>query len=316
MGYPRAFTVDPDQPGLYHCISRCVRRAWLCGEDPLSGRCFDHRRDWIEQRLISLADSFAVGLFAWAVMSNHTHVVLRIDPRLPERWPDEEVARRRARLDRRLEAVQAAHVETRVCQLLSQPKRIAVIRARLGSLSSFMRFLNECIAREANAEDRCTGRFWEGRFKCRALLDDAAVVACMAYVDLNPVRAGIADDLASSDFTTIQRRLRALHDAPDLADAPVDALAGVRGGVAPALTQRAYINLVDCTGRTLRSDKRGVISSKAGDALAAIRGSPSWWAVAAPCIEQVFSTAVGTPATLKRHVHATGRRFLRGGCVG
>ena len=186
MGYPRAFTVDPDQPGFYHCISRCVRRAWLCGEDPLSGRCFDHRRDWVEQRLISLADSFAVGLFAWAVMSNHTHVVLRIDPRLTECWSDEEVARRWARLDRRLEAVEAAHVETRVRQLLSQPKRIAEIRARLGSLSWFMRFLNECIAREANAEDRCTGRFWEGRFKCQALLDDAAVVACMAYVDLNP----------------------------------------------------------------------------------------------------------------------------------
>ena len=316
MGYPRAFTVDPDQPGFYHCISRCVRRAWLCGEDPLSGRCFDHRRDWIEQRLISLADSFAVGLFAWAVMSNHTHVVLRIDPRLPERWSDEEVARRWARLDRRLQAVEAAHVETRVRQLLSQPKRIAEIRIRLGSLSWFMRFLNECIAREANAEDRCTGRFWEGRFKCQALLDDAAVVACMAYVDLNPIRAGIADDLASSDFTTIQRRLRALHDAPDLADAPVDALAGVGGGVAPALTQRAYINLVDCTGRVPRSDKRGVISSDAGDALAAIRGSPSWWAAAAPCIEQAFRTAVGTPATLKRHAHATGRRFVRGGCVG
>ncbi len=138
----------------------------------------------------------------------------------------------------------------------------------------------------------------------------------MAYVDLNPIRAGIADDLASSDFTTIQRRLRALHDAPDLADTPVDALAGVGGGVAPALTQRAYINLVDCTGRSLRSDKRRVISSDAGDALAAIRGSPSWWAAAAPCIEQAFSTAVGTPATLKRHAHATGRRFLRGGCVG
>ena len=316
MGYPRAFTVDPDQPGFYHCVSRCVRRAWLCGEDPLSGRCFDHRRDWIEQRLISLADSFAVGLFAWAVMSNHTHVVLRIDPKLPERWSDEEVARRWARLDRRLAIVEPAHVETRVRQLLVQPKRIAELRARLGSLSWFMRFLNECIAREANAEDRCTGRFWEGRFKCQALLDDAAVVACMAYVDLNPIRAGIADDLASSDFTTIQRRLRALSDAPEEFGAPVEAIAGVRGGVAPALTQGAYVNLVDHTGRLTRPDKRGAISSDALSALETIRGSPNWWAASTQCIEQAFGTSVGTPRTLKQHAAATDRRFLRGAYVG
>ena len=316
MGYPRAFTVDPDQPGFYHCISRCVRRAWLCGEDPLSGRCFDHRRDWIERRLISLADSFAVGLFAWAVMSNHTHVVLRIDPRLPERWSDEEVARRWARLDRRLEAVDPAHVKTRVRHLLAQPKRIAELRARLGSLSWFMRFLNECIAREANAEDRCTGRFWEGRFKCQALLDDAAVVACMAYVDLNPIRAGIADDLAHSDFTTIQRRLRALSETPSLADLPIEALAGVQSSAVPTLTLRAYINLVDSTGRITRLDKRGAIPREAADTLEAIRGSPNWWAATAHRIEQSFGTAVGIPTTLKRHAESTGRRFLRGGFAG
>ncbi len=73
MGYPRAFIVDPEEPGFYHCISPCIRRAGLCGDNPLSGRNFDHRRAWIEHRLISLADSFAVGLFAWAVMSNHSH---------------------------------------------------------------------------------------------------------------------------------------------------------------------------------------------------------------------------------------------------
>ena len=94
MGYPRGMTVDQEAPGFYHCVSRCVRRAWLCGEDPVSGRNFDHRRGWIEARLVELAESFAVSLYAWAVMSNHTHVVLRIDPALPRSWSDEEVAQR------------------------------------------------------------------------------------------------------------------------------------------------------------------------------------------------------------------------------
>lgn len=312
MGYPRAFTVDPEQPGFYHCMSRCVRRAWLCGEDPVTGRSFDHRRGWIEQRLLALADSFAVGLYAWAVMSNHTHVVLRIDPRLPETWTDEDVARRWARLDRRLETVPESQVEQRVQRLLAQPGRIVELRARLGSLSWFMRFLNECIAREANAEDHCTGRFWEGRFKCQALLDDAALTACMAYVDLNPLRAGIADELADSDYTTIQRRLRSLADDPTAGDAPLEPMAGVRGPAASCLTVRAYIDLVDCTGRITRPDKRGTISGAAVRALGAIRGSPDWWVGCVGRIEEVFSTAVGTPQALKERAADLDLRCLRG----
>ena len=312
MGYPRAFIVDPEQPGFYHCMSRCVRRAWLCGEDPVTGRCFDHRRSWIEQRLLMLADSFAVGLYAWAVMSNHTHVVLRIDPRLPESWTDEDVARRWARLDRTLAAVPDGHVEQRVRRLLDQPDRIVELRGRLGSLSWFMRFLNECIAREANAEDRCTGRFWEGRFRCQALLDDAALTACMAYVDLNPIRAGIADELAESDYTTIQRRLRSLADDPTTGDAPLEPMAGVRGPAASSLTVRAYIDLVDCTGRITRPDKRGAISDAAAGALNAIRGSPDWWLGCVGRIEEVFSTAVGMPKALRRRAAELDRRSLRG----
>ena len=115
-------TVDPNAAGFYHCISRCVRRAWLCGEDPLSGQNFDHRRTWIERRLIDLADSFPVGLFAWAVMSNHTHVVLRIDPALPQNWTDEEVAMRWARLSRTLEPKSDTHVLAAARRLLQQPE--------------------------------------------------------------------------------------------------------------------------------------------------------------------------------------------------
>ena len=89
----------------------------------------------------------------------------------------------------------------------ARAQRIAVWRERLWNVSWYMRCLNEWIARQANREDGCTGRFWEGRFRSQALLDAGAVLTCMCYVDLNPLRAGVAETLEAADFTSIQERL-------------------------------------------------------------------------------------------------------------
>jgi REP element-mobilizing transposase RayT len=94
MGYPRSQLVVSGTSGTYHCVARCVRRAFLCGEDALTGRCFDHRKDWIEARLLELAGIFSLSVLAYAVMSNHVHVVVRVDPEHAASWSDEEVAQR------------------------------------------------------------------------------------------------------------------------------------------------------------------------------------------------------------------------------
>ncbi len=90
----RAEVVVADEIGVYHCVQRVVRRAFLCGVDSLSGKSYDHRRAWIRDRLESLAGLFGVEIAAFAVMSNHLHVILRNRPDVVALWSDFEVARR------------------------------------------------------------------------------------------------------------------------------------------------------------------------------------------------------------------------------
>jgi REP element-mobilizing transposase RayT len=312
MTSPRSQLVDPAAPGFYHCISRCVRRAFLCGEDELTGRSFEHRKQWVEDRLLELAEVFAVGVYAYAVMSNHLHVVVYVDPSATLAWSPDEVARRWVRLTpvRVDDAIDEAACDARASALAGNAERIAVLRERLGSLSWFMRFLNEPIARRANREDNCTGHFWEARYKCQALLDDAAVLACMAYVDLNPIRAGLAVDLPSSPHTSVQRRL---------ADAePVDAttqLQPVAGSVAAsamAATLVEYLELADWTGRIARPDKRGSIAATAPPVLRKLGLAEDQWHAQATGIEQRYWRAVGAVDALIEKARDLGQCWLKG----
>jgi REP element-mobilizing transposase RayT len=212
MGLPRSKYVQEGKEGVYHCFSRCVRRAFLYGYDSRTQRDYSHRKAWLVDRLRELAGIFAVEVCAYAVMENHYHVVVRTRPDVAAVWSDEEVARRWLTLyPRNCGLKRAAELsdEEKTGALVSCPERIAVLRQRLSSLSWFMGRLNEFIARAANKEDEVKGRFWESRFKCQALLDEAAMAACMVYVDLNPIRAGAAGTPEESDFTSIQERIRA-----------------------------------------------------------------------------------------------------------
>jgi len=201
--------VSLEDTTYYHCISRCVRRAYLCGEDAETGQNFEHRKVWLVERMKQLAATFSIDICAYAVMSNHYHLVLHVDEERARAWSDKQVSERWSRLFHR----NSLYVELLEKNLSSRAARkqyrqtIDLWRNRLSDISWFMRCLNESIARQANKEDNCKGRFWEGRFKSQALLDEKALLTCLAYVDLNPVRSGLSSCLEDSDFTSIQERL-------------------------------------------------------------------------------------------------------------
>lgn len=189
-----------------------MRRAFLCGVDPLSGRSFEHRKQWLQARLEFLAGQMALDVLGFALMSNHLHVVVRNRPDVAERWSADEVARRwwnLCPLRRDSDGQPAEPAEHELDMTRANPARLAEVRRRLSSVPWLMRFLAEPIARRANREDGCTGRFWEGRYRCQRLLDDAALAAGLVYVDLNPIRAGIAQTPEESRFTSLYERIQA-----------------------------------------------------------------------------------------------------------
>ena len=209
----RAEVYDPAEVAIVHCVQRCVRRAYLAGVDPLSGRNFEFRREWIRRRLELLSSVFGIDVLVYSILSNHLHVVLRTRPDVVAAWSDCEVATRWLRLfpGRRLEEQLAEPTSTDVQMLVNNPQRLSQIRRRLSDLSWFMRSLCEPIARLANRQDQCTGRFWEGRFKAQRLTDEAALLACSMYVDLNPVRAAMAQTPEQAVHTSAYDRIAALQ---------------------------------------------------------------------------------------------------------
>jgi hypothetical protein len=176
---------------------------------------------------------FTIDVAAYAIMSNHYHVVLRVDAARAAALDDEAVLRRWTNLFAGPLLVQrylsAARSQMGQAECAKVQEFAALYRQRLCDLSWFMRVLNESIARQANAEDGCTGHFWEGRFKSQALLDEQALLAAMAYVDLNPIRAGMAESLPESLNTSIRARLADLQGQPF-----VPVLAPVLGAVVGA----------------------------------------------------------------------------------
>jgi len=302
----------------YHCISRCVRRAFLCGEDKFSGQSFEHRRQWIIDRIRYLTDVFSIEVCAYSILSNHYHLVLYVNEeeinscsnhQICERWkqiyslPLIVVRWQKGELNSDIQKEDALSV-------------IAEWRKRLSSISWFMRCLNEFIARKANKEDDCTGRYWEGRFKSQALLDEKALLTCMAYVDLNPIRAKMSDSVEESEYTSIFERI---HDKSHHAETnknvhkPLLKFTGAEHQLQGiAFTLIDYLELVDWTGRMISDDKRSFISAETPALLGVLGIEHETWLTLANDFGKTYHNAVGSLEELALFAEHTGKRWIAG----
>jgi REP element-mobilizing transposase RayT len=265
----------------------------LCGHDRVSGRNYEHRRRWIEDRLALLCTIFSIELVAYAIMHNHYHVVVRISVGRARRWSNGEVVRRWGAL----------------FSVPSDPGEIQIAcwRERLASISWFMRCLNEPLARRANKEDECSGRFWEGRFKLQALLDENALFKCMIYVDLNPIRAGMAETPERSDYTSIQARLegRSSHlvrfnNEHSSATEPLQ------------LSYEEYVEAVDWSGRIFRPNKKGHIPEHSPAVLTRLCVTDRQWSREIKHYGRWYYRAVGSMSALEEYCARLQQRWIKG----
>ncbi len=300
-----------DVTPVYHCVTRCVRRSFLCGYDKLTRKNYDHRRAWIEQRLLLLAEIFCIEIAGYSIMSNHYHVVLNVNADDALALSDDQVIERWLKLYRGSELVQRYNNGEQLTNSEQKQLKATVeqYRDNLTNISRFMANLNEYIARKANKEDGCKGRFWEGRFESQALLDDTSVLRMICYVDLNPVRAGITDYPEHSDHTSIKRRITHGHDGllqfkPER-DSPGEL-------IYPCLpiSFENYLNLLDSSGRVFRSDKRGAIPDSSPPIFQRLALPEAQWLASMKLQTLPVQRAIGRKAQIIDYCAAVGKKWI------
>ncbi|MCS5708997.1 hypothetical protein CC99x_008790 [Candidatus Berkiella cookevillensis] len=307
MTLARSEQIDLNATPYYHVMNRCVRRSFLCGFDELTQKDYSHRKAWIVDRLKYLADIFAIKICAYAIMSNHYHVVLYVEDKVAENWSEAEIIRRWAAIFPK-DAQENKHLK----------QKIQLWKERLTSISWFMRCLNEKIARDVNDEDDTAGRFWEGRFKSQALLDEGALLSAMVYVDLNPVRAGITETPEESEFTSIYERIQHIskqlkvnkpksikqlkREKADISQPKfLVPFANISEHHSHAIDFKLvdYLELVDYTGRVIRDDKQaGSIPEHLAPILTRLQFEPQNWISLVKNLSKSFAHAVGSEILL------------------
>lgn len=321
----RAEVFDPNEVAVLHVMARVTRRCFLLGFDSVSGKNFDHRKIWIEDQLRLLAANFGIDLLAFAIMSNHFHLILRSRPDVVATWDDSEVARRWLTLCpiRRKEDGSAEEPnEFELNSIRNDPDKLKEIRTRLSHVSWWMRLLCQNIGTRANREDEEVGKFFQGRYKAVRILDEATLLACAAYVDLNPIRAAIAETLEESDYTSVQRRIQAMTSNETMNASTVDrsnttdsfmapltideqndpigpcaSTAGTRCSKKGFLTicLPDYLELLDATARIVRADKSGSTPPDIAPIFERLNLDVGYWKLLAKDFGRLFSSVAGTP---------------------
>ena len=299
-----------------------VRRCFLFGVDPFTGKNHDHRKVWIEDQLRLLAANFGIDLLAFAILSNHFHLILRSRPDVVDTWDDTEVARRwlmlcpkRKKKDRSPEEPN----EFELNSIRNDPARLATIRTRLSNVSWWMRLLCQNIGTRANQEDKQTGKFFQGRYRAVRILDEESLLACAAYVDLNPIRAAMAETIETSEHTSVQRRIHALPQFEPSEPSPstgvdsflsplaIDERHDPLGACANQTRERCsnkgflsmsvadYLELLDVSGRMIRTDKSGTTPANVAPIFERLKLDQEYWLLQIKEFGRLFANVAGKP---------------------
>ena len=334
----RRETIDPSEIVIVHICNRTVRKCFLMGHDAGSGKNFDHRKVWIEEYLRQFAAHFGIDLLGFAILSNHFHLILRTRPDVVATWSDEEVARRWMMLcpkRRSADGSPCQPTEPEIKSIAGCPVKTNEIRERLSTISWWMRLLCQRIAMRANREDKEVGRFWQDRYRATVLADEASLLACAAYVDLNPIRAAMCEKLEESDHTSVQRRIEANREetanksssACDsfLAPLSIDEQSDPIGPCVSAHPSRCsdkgflatsledYFLLLDWTARQSVAGKRGKTPGCVPSILKRLGIAESSWCELVSDFGKLFSCVAGKPTVVDslRTPHGHRRMYLR-----
>ncbi len=305
MTIARSKKINLSATPYYHVVSRCVRRTFLCGQDKETGKDYSHRKQWLVDRIKFLSHIFSIRIAAYAIMSNHYHIVLHVDQNKAERWTNNEVIKRASQLfpskAKELELTMKLTPESPIVA-----ETIEEWRSRLFDISWFMKSINQPIARFSNIEDDCKGHFWESRFKSQALLDEGAVLRAMVYVDLNPIRAGISKTPEESDFTSIQERLKSYpNHIKKSTPQPLELMhfesEGSHNKNNPLIhfNLEDYFCLVDETGRMLAPNKPGIINPIIAPILDRLDVKTDGWLTSVKNLDSLYAYVIGREDLMK-----------------
>lgn len=297
---------------FYHCVARCVRRAFLCGVDKVTEQSFEHRRVWLIDRIRLLSKAFCIDVAGYAIMSNHYHLILHVNQPAAQALSDHEVAERWQLLFKGSKVVDLYLAGDESVAELAQ-KTLATWRKNLFDISWFMRCLNENIARRANIEDNCTGRFWEGRFKSQPLLDEKALLAAMVYVDLNPIRAAMCKSIPESEFTSAYERIHGKACNIDATAAKKPLMSFISSGKSDRndcipCTQEQYFDLLDWSSRLVVEGKRGFGDDNQPALLEQLNFRNEQWQTLCTSLGKLSLGAIGTSEHVAHFHQARGKK--------